>query len=103
MISKLSAVCGKGLKEVWNCILGMCVHRDRRSSVGSDAGCQSWGCAFEPQLGQHSFPTFDKSHCDKRHLSSTNGLLVYVEKQPVAWKECCMKCWCEKAKKHMIR
>ena len=25
------------------------------SSVGSDAGCQSSGCDFEPQLGQHSF------------------------------------------------
>ena len=49
------------------------------------------------------FPTIDKSHCDKRHSSSTNELSVYVEKQPVALKECCMKYWCEKAKKHMSR
>ena len=58
---------------------------------GSDAGCQS---RARPTF----FPTFDKSHCDKRHSSSTNGLSVYVEKQPVAFKECCMKYWCEKAK-----
>ena len=25
------------------------------NSVGSDAGCQSTGYEFEPQLGQHSF------------------------------------------------
>ena len=32
------------------------------------------------------FPTFAKSHCDRRHSSSTNALTVYVKKQPVAWK-----------------
>ena len=31
------------------------------------------------------FPPFNKSHYDKRHSSSTNGLTVYVEKKPVAW------------------
>ena len=37
------------------------------------------------------------------HSSFTNGLTVYVEKQPVAWKECCVEYWCEKASKHMSR
>ena len=31
-----------------------------RSSVGSNAGCQSRGCEFEPQLGQHSFRRLTK-------------------------------------------
>ena len=44
------------------------------SLVGSDEGCQSRGCEFESQLGQHSFRRFDKSHCDLRHTSFTNGL-----------------------------
>ena len=30
------------------------------SSIGSDAGCQSKGCEFEPQLGQHSFRRLTK-------------------------------------------
>ena len=42
-----------------------------------------------------------KMNYDKRHSSSTNGLSVYVEKQPVACKVCCMNYWCEKAKKYM--
>ena len=49
------------------------------------------------------FPTFNKSQCDKRRSSFTNGLSIYVEKQPVAWKECCVKYRCEKARKHMNR
>ena len=28
---------------------------------------------------------------------------MWVEKQPVAWKECCVWYWCGKARKHMIR
>ena len=36
------------------------------------------------------FPSFDKSHYDKRHSSSTNGQTVYVETQPVAWKDRCV-------------
>ena len=31
-------------------------------------------------------PTFDKSHCDKRHSAFNNGLIVYVEKQRFAMK-----------------
>ena len=49
------------------------------------------------------FPTFDKSHCDKCHSSFTKGLTVYVEKQPVAWKVCCVEFWCEKTMKLMNR
>ena len=41
--------------------------------------------------------------CDKRHSSFTNGLTVYVEKQSVAWKVCCVGNWCEKTRKHMSR
>ena len=59
------------------------------SSVGSEAGCQSRGCAFEPQLFQHSF-YLDKSHCDERHSSPTNELTVYLEKQPVALEKSVM-------------
>ena len=33
----------------------------------------------------------------------TNGQTVYVEKQPVAWKVCCMNYWSGKARKHMSR
>ena len=40
-------------------------------------------------------PRFDKSHCDKRSSSSTNGLTVYAEKQPVALKVRCVKYWYE--------
>ena len=49
------------------------------------------------------FLTFDKCHCDNRHSSSTNGLTVYVEKYPVAWKECCVEYWYEKVRKHTSR
>ena len=35
--------------------------------------------------------------------SSTNGLTVYVEKQQVTWKECCVEYWFEKARKNMSR
>ena len=71
------------------------------SSVGSDTGCQTKG--FQIPAWPTFFPTFVKSHCDKRHYSFTNGLIVYVEKQPVAWKVWCVEYWCEKAKKHMSR
>ena len=48
------------------------------------------------------FPTFDKSHCDQRYSSSTNGLTVYVEKQPIDRKwEYCVEYLCKKARKHM--
>ena len=55
------------------------------SSVGSDVGCQSRGCEIQPKL--------DKPFSDVCHMSSTNGLRVYVEKQPVAWKVCCGENW----------
>ena len=58
----------------------------------------SRGCEFESQLDQHSFQRLTKV-TDMRHLSFTNGLTVYVEKQPVAWKVCCVEYWCEKARK----
>ena len=29
--------------------------------------------------------------------------LVYVEKQPVPWKECCVLYWCEKSRKHISK
>ena len=72
------------------------------SSGGSVTGCQSRGCEFESQFDQHSFWRLTTSLWQD-HTSSTNGLSVYVEKQPVAWKKCCMEYWCEKAKKHMSR
>ena len=31
------------------------------------------------------------------------GLKVYVEKQPVAWEDCCVEYWCEKTRKCMSR
>ena len=34
---------------------------------------------------------------------SPMGLEVYVVKQAVAWKGCCVDYWCEKARKHMSR
>ena len=75
----------------------------KRVSVGSDAGCQSRGCEFEPPARPTFFPTFDKIHCDTRHSSFTNGLTVYGEKQPVAMKVCCVEYWCEKTRKHTSR
>ena len=39
------------------------------------------------------FSTLDKNQCDKRHASKTTMLNVYVEKQPAAWKDCCVKNW----------
>ena len=52
---------------------------------------------------KHSFRRLKINNCVKSHSSSSNGLSVYVEKQPIAWKECCMKYRCEKAKTHMSR
>ena len=65
-------------------------------------GCQSRGCEFEPQLGQHSFHRLTKVivTCVIR-LSPMGCLTVYVEKQPVAWKDCCVDYCCEKARKHI--
>ena len=69
-----------------------------RHSIGSDVGCQSRGCKFETQLCQQSFRQLIKGT-----VSRVIRLPPYVEKQPVAWKECCVEYWCEKARKHMIR
>ena len=66
-------------------------------------GLSIQGLCVWTKARQTCFPIIDKSHCDKHHSSSTNGLTVYVEKQPVAWKECCVEYWCAKARKHMSR
>ena len=74
------------------------------SSVVSDVGCQSMGCKFESQLGQHSFRRLTKVTvtCAIR-LSTMGCLTVYVEKQPVALKVCCVVYWCGKTRKRMSR
>ena len=54
------------------------------SSVGSDLGCQSRVCEY-----------------DKGDSYSNNSLIVYREKQPVAWKVCFVDYWCWIARKHM--
>ena len=61
------------------------------------------GCEFEPQLGKHSFRRLTKVIVTSVIGLPLKGLSVYVEKQPVTWKECCMKYWCEKVEKHMSR
>ena len=40
---------------------------------------------------------------DKRHSSFANRLTVHVEKQPVAWKVCCVEYWWEKTRKFLSR
>ena len=49
------------------------------------------------------FSKFDNVYCAKRHSSSTNGLTVYREKQPVAWKVCSLQNLCEIVGKHISR
>ena len=74
------------------------------SSVGSNVGCQSRGCEFESQLGQHSFRRLTKVIVTcVIHCSPMGCLTIYVEKQPVAWKVCCVVYWCGKTRKHMSR
>ena len=58
-------------------ILSRVAYDKSGSSVGSDAGCQSRGCEFEP--------------------SSANILF------DVAWKVCCVVYWCGKTRKRMRR
>ena len=70
------------------------------SSVGIDAGCQSRGCEFESRLGQLSFRRLTKVNASFVFHQWAN---VYVEKQPVAWEECCVEYWCEKSRKCMSR
>ena len=74
------------------------------SSVGSNGGSQSRGCEFESQLGWHSFRRLRKVTvtCVIR-LSPMGFLTVFVEKQPVAWKVCCVVYWCGKTRKRMSR
>ena len=72
------------------------------SSVGSGAGCQSRGCKFESRLGQLSFRRLTKVNATCLvHLPPMG--LVYVEKQPVAWEDCCVEYWCENTRKCMSR
>ena len=74
------------------------------SSVGSDAGYQYRGCEFKSQLGQHSFRRLTRVTVTcVIHLSPMGCLTVYVEKEPVAWKGCCVVYWCGKSKKRMSR
>ena len=76
------------------------------NSVGSDAGCQSRGLWVRIPARPIFFPTFDKSHCDKPHsfyTNFTNGLTVYVEKQPASLKVYCVEYWCEQTRKDVSR
>ena len=73
------------------------------SSVGSNAGFWIQGLRVRIQARSKFFPTFDKSHCHKRHSSFIDWLTVYTEKQPVTCKICCVEYWWEKARKHMSR
>ena len=50
------------------------------SSASSDAGCQSMGCEFESQLGQHSFRSKTKINATSVIRLQTIGK-VYAEKQ----------------------
>ena len=73
------------------------------SKVASVAQSKARKAVDPGVLSSNPSSVFDKSH--KRRSSVTNGLnrTVYVEKQPVAWTECCVEYWCEKARKHMSR
>ena len=75
------------------------------SLVGSHAGSQSKGCEFESQLGQHSLRRLTKIIVPSviRLSHQWAYITVYVEKQPVAWKDCCVDYWCKKARNHMNR
>ena len=70
------------------------------STVGSEAGCQSRGCEFESWLGQHSFRRLTKVNVPWVICLSPMDL-VHVEKQTVAWVDCCVDYWCEKTRNHM--
>ena len=52
-------------------------------------------------LSQHFPRTLLRSQFDMRHSTSTDGLTEYVDKQPVAWTDCCVEYWCEKVGKHL--
>ena len=67
----------------------------------SDTGCQSRGFEFEQQFCLYSFRRFTKVTVTSLIRLSTNGLTVYVVKQPVVWKVCGVVSWSEKARKHM--
>ena len=73
-------------------------------SIPSGLSIHSRGCEFGSQLGQHSFRclTKDIETCFIR-LSPMGCLTVNVEKQPVAWKVCCVVYWCGKTRKRMSR
>ena len=73
------------------------------SSVGSDVGCQSRGCEFESQLGQHFWCLIKVTVTCVIRLSPMGCLTVYVEEQPDAWKVCCVVYWCGKTRKCMSR
>ena len=59
--------------------------------------------SLNPVSANIIFRTFNKTQCYKHHSPSTNGQTVYVEKQPVALKDCCVEYWCEKGRKQMDR
>ena len=90
----------------WICLLEINVHQRLRaqslgSSVCSDAGCQSRGCEFEPCSANILSDVWQKSLWQASFFN--NGLTVFVEKQPVAWRVCCEEYWCEKTRTHMSR
>ena len=60
------------------------------------AELHSSGCEFETRLGQHFF-SINTIYYDKHQSSFTNRLIVYLEKQIVAWKVCGVEYWCGKA------
>ena len=70
------------------------------SSVGSDAGCQSRGCEFEPQLGQHSFLRLTKVI-----VISVNRLLpmaMWKSSKLLGKNVVWLEYWWKKVKKHTI-
>ena len=72
-----------------------CCKLNLGSSVGSDVGCQSSSCKLSlgssvgSDVGCQSRGLWANVLSDNRHYSSTDGLSVYMEKQPVAGKFVC--------------
>ena len=63
--------------------------------------CKSRGCEFESRLGQLSFRRLTKVNATCVIRPPPMGL-VYVEKQPVAWEDCCVVYWCEKTRNTQV-
>ena len=63
---------------------------------------QSRGCKFESRLSQLSFRCLTRVNATCIICLPPMGY-VYLEKQPVAWEDCCVEYWCEETRKHMSR